>query len=306
MKRMPWVKWSFADWLRDPGLRVCSDAARGVWMDMLAHMDADAERGFLTVAGRAATDDEVARRLGKDRRSLRPILAELERNGVFSRDARGAIYNRRMIRDQEQSTRDRENGAKGGNPALRKATQAPLDGDSTAKHGRNTDETPPILAEETNQNNTLAENGVNPPVKAEEEEEKEKVQTPSGSRAAEAAPAASVVDLHPVVTAFWRSALPVIQELFPRYSEASCRRYLGRLLKESGDRHQAVLVALVEARTKGVVDPAAWLRQAIRPAGGAREVDDPITRRRADFAAKYGLQPKPPEHGGPVIDGVVG
>ena len=34
----PWMKWYPADWRSDPGLRMCSFAARGLWADLLALM----------------------------------------------------------------------------------------------------------------------------------------------------------------------------------------------------------------------------------------------------------------------------
>ena len=47
------------------------------------------------------------------------LLAELELNGVFSRDRRGRIYSRRMVRDAKRSEEGRKHGRLGGNPSLR-------------------------------------------------------------------------------------------------------------------------------------------------------------------------------------------
>ena len=47
------------------------------------------------------------------------LLAELERNGVFSRDRRGRIHSRRMVRDAKRSKEGRKHGRLGGNPSLR-------------------------------------------------------------------------------------------------------------------------------------------------------------------------------------------
>ena len=99
MRRLPWVKFSFDAWLRDPELRLCGLAARGLWIDMLGLMDADAERGYLTVNGATADEKQIARRLGLDWRTIKPLMKELVDNGVVSCDARGAIYCRRMVRD---------------------------------------------------------------------------------------------------------------------------------------------------------------------------------------------------------------
>jgi hypothetical protein len=47
------------------------------------------------------------------------LLAELDRNGVFSRTRQGVIYSRRMVRDVKRSKKNREIGKMGGNPSLR-------------------------------------------------------------------------------------------------------------------------------------------------------------------------------------------
>ncbi len=57
------------------------------------------------------------------------LLGELARNGVYTRDKRGAIYNRRMVRDAKKAAIARENGKLGGNPILKNlARKKPLSG----------------------------------------------------------------------------------------------------------------------------------------------------------------------------------
>jgi len=46
------------------------------------------------------------------------LLDELERNGVFSRDRKGRIFSRRMVRESATRKKASVNGKKGGNPAL--------------------------------------------------------------------------------------------------------------------------------------------------------------------------------------------
>ena len=120
LKDLPWSKFYWADWSRDAGLRACSYAAKGLWMDMLCQMDASPERGFLIVGNRAATPHEIARIVGGERRTVDRLLNELEANGVFSRDDRNAIFSRRMTRECDISRRNIANGKLGGNPVLKK------------------------------------------------------------------------------------------------------------------------------------------------------------------------------------------
>ncbi len=108
--RMPWDKWSWHAWMTDAGLRQCNPAARGIWADMLAQMDASSIRGVLLVDGRPASTAEIARTTGNDRRSVERAIAQLERHGVFSRDETGAIFNRRMVNSWTKLQRDQANG----------------------------------------------------------------------------------------------------------------------------------------------------------------------------------------------------
>ena len=55
---------------------------------------------------------------------LRKLLAELETSGALSRDENGVIYSRRMVNDEVARARAAENGKLGGNPNLKKGSDA--------------------------------------------------------------------------------------------------------------------------------------------------------------------------------------
>jgi hypothetical protein len=65
---------------------------------------------------------DIARLAGVTETECESLLAELDRNGVFSRTRQGVIYSRRMVRDAKVANKNQENGKKGGNPSLRKTT----------------------------------------------------------------------------------------------------------------------------------------------------------------------------------------
>lgn len=115
-----WMKFWPQDWQRDPALRACSLAARGLWMEMIciAH-DAD-PYGFVFINGKPATVRQIASIVGIGEKDAAKLLAELEDAGVFSRDEAGSIYSRRMVRDNAVRAKAREFGKGGGNPALKK------------------------------------------------------------------------------------------------------------------------------------------------------------------------------------------
>lgn len=115
----PWLKFYPSDWRADPALRVCSIGARGLWMEMLCIMHEATPRGSLLVNGRAVTDRQLANLCGVPARDALVLVSELDEAGVFSRDADGTIYSRRIRRDEERALRDKANGGKGGNPKVK-------------------------------------------------------------------------------------------------------------------------------------------------------------------------------------------
>lgn len=113
----PWLKFFPSDWRADPSLRMCSVAARGLWMEMLCVMHEADPRGSLFVNGRPITERQLAGLAGITVDEISSLLQELEDAGVFSRDG-DVIFSRRMRREDEKAARDKANGSKGGNPKL--------------------------------------------------------------------------------------------------------------------------------------------------------------------------------------------
>ena len=103
-----WSKFWWADWMRDPSLRSCSVAARGLWMDMLAIAFDGTPRGHVTIGRNPATPKQLATIAGITEKQCTALLAELEQSEVFSRTDAGAIFSRRMVRDTDASEAGRE------------------------------------------------------------------------------------------------------------------------------------------------------------------------------------------------------
>lgn len=112
------TRWYFSDWMSDPSVRACSLAARGLWMDLLCLASANkgTDHGFVMLAGRKLDPAAIARLVGSTESEVETLIEELGRNGVFSRDRRGVIYCRRMVKAEKNRT----NGRLGGNPNLLK------------------------------------------------------------------------------------------------------------------------------------------------------------------------------------------
>ena len=103
----PWMKFYPADWRADPRLRMCSLAARGLWIDLISYMHEGEPYGHLTIDGRAPNLDDIASLVARPRAEVKKALAELEDRQVFSLSDKGAIFSRRMVRDNERSEEGR-------------------------------------------------------------------------------------------------------------------------------------------------------------------------------------------------------
>jgi hypothetical protein len=102
MGKLPAFMFYPGDWQKDPCLRRCSKAAKGVWMDLLCLLFECPVRGvFVDASGKPWSDDEIAEAIGGDIGANLGHIAELVSKGVAQRDTRGAIFSRRMVRDEQ-------------------------------------------------------------------------------------------------------------------------------------------------------------------------------------------------------------
>ena len=124
-RKLPWMKFYPADWRADPALRMCSLAARGLWMEMLSIMHEASPRYSLLINGNTIGAKKLASLCGATLSETNPLLTELEAAGVFSRAEDGTIFSRRMKRDDEKVERDKANGKAGGNPRLKAGVNPP-------------------------------------------------------------------------------------------------------------------------------------------------------------------------------------
>jgi hypothetical protein len=141
-KRMPWMKFFTRDWRAAPKLRMCSFAARGLWIDLLSLMAESIPRGFLLIEGKAPTPLQIARLLSAPDREVKKLLEELAMNKVFSITGRemstdvrrlipanmpdGVIMSPRMVREEAKRKIDTQKGRTGGNPRLKTAVNPRL------------------------------------------------------------------------------------------------------------------------------------------------------------------------------------
>ncbi|WP_144445568.1 hypothetical protein [Inquilinus limosus] len=108
--KRPWMKFFPSDWQADQLLGMCSLAARGLWMEMLAIMHRADPHGHLLVNGKKPSDEQLAALARAPVDQVRALTHELEEAGVFSRSRNGTIYSRRMTTD-EKKRKDGETAA---------------------------------------------------------------------------------------------------------------------------------------------------------------------------------------------------
>lgn len=125
MVALPFGKFFWSDYASDPALKICSFGAQGLWMRMLCIAAEHDPVGYVAVNGEGLNAEGIAALAGGRIEQVEELLSELERRGVFSRDRRGWIYSRRMVRDAKKARKARENGKKGGNPKLCNQTDNP-------------------------------------------------------------------------------------------------------------------------------------------------------------------------------------
>lgn len=101
------------DWRADEGIRRCTLAARGLWLEMLCVMWEGPVPGELRErSGEPMTAQRLALLVGAPPGTVRRLLGELDREGVFSREG-DVIYNRRQRREAERSQKRAAAGRKG-------------------------------------------------------------------------------------------------------------------------------------------------------------------------------------------------
>lgn len=126
--KLPAIQFYPGDWHKDQGVQALDLEHRGAWFEMLLMMHDSDERGVLLVNGLPMPEEVIARRLGLVNQKFNQILTTLLSFGVASqRESDGAIYCRRMVKDENLRQIRTEAGKKGGNPNLvnQKSKQKP-------------------------------------------------------------------------------------------------------------------------------------------------------------------------------------
>lgn len=137
--KLPAFQFYPGDWRKDPDLSRCSKAAKGVWVDMMCLMFECEERGVLATGGLPWTNEEIAAAVGGDLTGALTCIQELLDKRVAHRNESGAVYSRRMVRD-EHKRKSCGNAGKmgGGNPKFKGQGKGNSKGDVKGDSKQNT------------------------------------------------------------------------------------------------------------------------------------------------------------------------
>lgn len=234
----PWLKFYPTDWRGDQALRVCSLAARGLWMECLCIMHEANPYGHLIINGRPVTDSQLSALTGAPPSTVRQLLTELEEAGVFSTNRNGVIYSRRMTRDEKKR--------KDGKKAQETEAKVPGSRRSQAIEKKKKNLPPPRLVDGVESK---------PPQHPEAREE-----IPV-AKATEAPMAPSLAPNDDLKSRLFGAGLNWLSGASERPT-AKLRPMVGRWIKDHGEG--AVLEAFTKAYRESPVDPVAWIERTLK------------------------------------------
>lgn len=163
MKR-PSFQFYPADWRKDAALQSCSISAQGLWINLMCVAHECEPYGHLTINGKAMNAAQIGRLVGLSAKECQALIDELSEAGVLSFNEEGAIYSRRMVKDErvrnsraaggkagsEHGAKGAEYGKKGGRP--RKETgdkKPPLEPPPSSSSSSSSSNLSPNLSHET-------------------------------------------------------------------------------------------------------------------------------------------------------------
>lgn len=124
---LPAMPFYVGDWLKCPEVKVLPPDVRGLWFDMICYMWESVERGVMVKPNNQPyAKIEIIRMIGLDCAGSSAWLDTLIENGVCSiREADGAIFSRRMVKEEDVRQKRRCAGKKGGDITKAKVFQKP-------------------------------------------------------------------------------------------------------------------------------------------------------------------------------------
>lgn len=244
-----------ADWRKDAALQSCSLAAQGLWVNMMCVAHECEPYGHLVINSRPMTGQQIARLVGLSAKDFAALFDELDAAGVASKTDEGAIYSRRMVRDEDVRAKRAAGGADGAEHGVKGAVHGSKGG--RPKKARGVSEPP-----------------LNPPPSSSSSPSGNSEAAASDAAAAAAADPAKVVDPDPKAKTpeemakaeLWRAAVSVLEE--GGCPKSQCRTFMGRLVSDY--TFPIVQQAVTAAVANQPVDAREYLKAACQRLKGER------------------------------------
>lgn len=273
------------DWRDEQSLRLCSMAARGLWIDLMCLMHSADRYGHLELAGKPMAVEQIARLVGESAKDVKRWMAELVTNGVCSVTEEGVIFSRRMVRDEAIREKRAAGGEAGSTHGHKGAEHGGKGGRPRSEEGG---KKPPFREPEEPPNKP-------PPAFASASATAEPPEVSLRSTSAPAVAAATGADASQGQTRkaeLWRRGRALL--LQSGVAEATAGEFVGSLVRDYGQ--VLVLDAIADAEQATPADPRAWLvaRCQERRASG-REAGDAWWSSDAKIDAKgrsLGMMPR--------------
>jgi hypothetical protein len=98
----PSATWYFNDWENDPALKTCSLAAQGLWKRLICIAARSPEHGVVQIESQHSGLPHgltlIASAVGRPPEEIAPLIDELLSSGTASRDRKGRLFCRKMVR----------------------------------------------------------------------------------------------------------------------------------------------------------------------------------------------------------------
>lgn len=136
---LPAFPFYFGDWRKAGEIRALDLDVRMIWFEMMGFMWESTERGYLTLNGKPVSNSVITKMIGIDITTFERALQQMEDFNVFSRRDDGAIYSRKMVRDEEIRQAKAKAGKAGMKKRYGKNDTIPVITDDITKHITNTE-----------------------------------------------------------------------------------------------------------------------------------------------------------------------
>ena len=172
IKKHPWYKMHASVWLSDIHLKQCKWEGKGLLADLMAMAHHGTPRGYVTNGGLSVSDKEIAKNFGETEKKTKKLMQKLLDTHRIGLTDDGTIYIPSMVRETAQAEKAATDGAKGGNPDLKKPSTSPLTPEVN----------PPVKPEQNRTETEIDKNRTegNPDLSVGEEEQKTRYLSSSG------------------------------------------------------------------------------------------------------------------------------